>query len=151
HNMGSAHPGSFEDVTAASGINTYRGNVSYRFTPRFADLDHDGRMDLTFASDFGTSQLFWNNGNGTFADGTIAAGVGTDQNGMGSTIGDFNGDGKLDWFVTSISEPPGVTTPFTGWNHLYKNNGDRTFTEVSQAAGVRDSRWSWGSQFFDFD
>ena len=62
------------------------------------------------AADFGTSRLFWNNGNGTFTDGTVAAGVGTDENGMGSTFGDYDLDGDLDWFATSIhdqNEPVG--------------------------------------------
>lgn len=150
-NRGAAQPGGFEDVTVVSGINVYRKDRSYRYSPRFVDLDRDGRMDLTFAADFETSQLFWNNGAGTFTDGTLAAGVGTDLNGMGSTFGDYDGDGDLDWFITNITEPPGIGTPFGGWNRLYRNDGNRTFTDVTQAAGVRDSRWSWGTTFFDYD
>lgn len=151
HNLGAAQPGGFEDVTVASGINVYRKDRTYRYTPRFVDLDRDGRLDLTFAADFVTSQLFWNNGDGTFTDGTIPAGVGTDQNGMGSTFGDYDGDGDLDWFITNITNPPNIPGPFGGWNRLYRNEGNRTFTDVTQAAGVRDSRFSWGTSFFDYD
>jgi len=150
-NLGAAQPGAFEDVTAAAGINVYRKDRSYRFAPRFVDLDRDGRLDVTFAADFKTSQLFWNNGDGTFTEGTIAAGVGTDLNGMGTSFGDYDGDGDLDWFITNITEPPGIGTPFGGWNRLYRNEGNRTFTDVTQQAGVRDSRFSWGASFFDYD
>ncbi|TWT46890.1 CRTAC1 family protein [Botrimarina hoheduenensis] len=150
-NLGATQPGGFQDVTVAAGINVYRGERTYRFAPRFVDLDRDGHADLTFAADFHTSQLFWNNGNGTFTDGTLAAGVGTDFNGMGSTFGDYDGDGDLDWFITNITNDPLYPGPFGGFNRLYRNDGGRQFTDVTLAAGVRDSRWSWGTTFFDYD
>ena len=74
----------------------------YRFQPQFSDLDRDGHTDIVFSADSRTSQLFWNNGDGTFTDGTLAAGVGTDKSGMGSALGDYDRDGDLDWFVTAI-------------------------------------------------
>ncbi|MGD9633499.1 MAG: CRTAC1 family protein [Pirellulales bacterium] len=151
HNLGAAQPGGFEDVTAASGINTYRKDRTYRYAPRFVDLDRDGHTDLTFAADFQTSQLFWNDGDGTFTDGTLPAGVGTDFNGMGTTFGDYDSDGDLDWFITNITNDPDHPGPFGGFNRLYRNDGNRHFTDVTQAAGVRDSRWSWGTTFFDYD
>ncbi|WP_197531436.1 CRTAC1 family protein [Posidoniimonas corsicana] len=150
-NLGAAQPGGFEDVTAAAGIDVYRADRTFRYAPRFVDLDRDGHTDLTFAADFQTSQLFWNNGDGTFSDGTIDAGVGTDFNGMGSTFGDYDGDGDLDWFITNITNDPRYPGPFGGFNRLYRNDGDRQFTDVTQAAGVRDSRWSWGTTFLDYD
>jgi hypothetical protein len=150
-NRGAAQPGAFDDVTVAAGINVYRKDRSYRYSPRLVDLDRDGLLDLTFAADFQTSQLFWNNGDGTFTDGTIAAGVGTDLNGMGTTFGDYDSDGDLDWFITNITNDPEHPGPFGGWNRLYRNEGNRTFTDVTQAAGVRDSRFSWGASFFDYD
>ena len=127
----------------------------YRFQPQFTDLDRDGHPDIVISSDSHTSQLFWNNGNGTFTDGTIAAGLGTDKSGMGSALGDFNNDGKMDWFVSAIFD-----TPFVGvnpGNRLYRNNGNRTFTDVTTATGVRNSgsgdelSWGWGTTFFDYD
>jgi hypothetical protein len=150
-NLGSAQPSAFEDVTAEAGINVYRKERSYRYTPRLVDLDRDGHVDLTFAADFITSQLFWNNGDGTFTDGTVPAGVGTDPNGMGSTFGDYDGDGDLDWFITNITNAPGVPGPFGGYNRLYRNDGNRTFTDVTLEAGVRDARFGWGTTFFDYD
>lgn len=151
-NRGAAQPGFFEDVTAGAGLGVYRGTLSYRFTPRFVDLDRDGFQDLAIASDFQTSQLFWNNGDGTFTDGTIPAGVGTDFNGMGSTFGDYDGDGDLDWFISNITaDPDAPPTAFGGWNRLYRNEGGRRFTDVTQQAGVRDARWGWGTSFFDCD
>ncbi len=127
----------------------------YRFTPQFSDLDHDGHADIVFSADSHTSQLFWNNGDGTFTDGTVAAGVGTDKSGMASALGDFDGDGNLDWFVTAIFDTPSLVTK--PGNRLYRNNGNRTFTDVTTAAGVRDSgsgtelSWGWGATFLDYD
>ncbi|MCA9185553.1 MAG: VCBS repeat-containing protein, partial [Planctomycetales bacterium] len=63
-----------------------------------------------------------------------------------------DGDGDLDWFITNITaDPTQPPTGFGGWNRLYRNDGNRQFTDVTQAAGVRDSRWSWGTTFFDYD
>lgn len=151
-NRGAVEPGWFDDVTGAAGLTVYRGTLSYRFTPRFIDLDRDGHQDLAIASDFASSQLFWNDGDGTFTDGTLPAGVGTDFNGMGSTFGDYDGDGDLDWFISNITaDPDAPPTGFGGWNRLYRNDGGRTFTDVTQEAGVRDARWGWGTAFFDAD
>ena len=159
-NLGAANPGHFEDVTQAAGLNVYRAplavpNTVYRFQPQFTDLDRDGHTDIVFSADSRTSQLFWNNGDGTFTDGTSAAGVGTDKSGMGTTLGDYDHDGDLDWFITAIMD-----TPFVGvnpGNRLYRNNGNRTFTDVTTAAGVRnsgspeDDAWGWGTTFLDYD
>ncbi len=150
-NRGATQPGFFDDVTVAAGLDVYRKDTAYRFAPRFVDLDRDGHLDLTIASDFMTSQLFWNNGDGTFTDGTLPAGVGTDFNGMGTAFADYDGDGDLDWFITNITNAPENPGGAGGWNRLYRNNGGRTFTDVTQEAGVRDSRWSWGTTFFDAD
>ena len=150
-NLGASNPGMFEDTTVFAGLDVYRTTTSRRFAPRFVDLDQDGHMDISMVSDFMTSQLFWNNGDGTFTDGTLPANVGTDFNGMGTTFADYDGDGDLDWFITNITPEPGVPSGFGGWNRLYRNEGDRTFTDVTEEAGVRDSRWSWGTSFFDAD
>jgi hypothetical protein len=151
-NLGSEHSWEFEDITEAAGLNVFRHEShSWRFTPRLVDLDHDGHLDLPIASDFMTSQLFWSNGDGTFSDGTTSATVGTDLNGMGSTFGDYDGDGDLDWFITNITSPPDRPDALGGFNRLYRNDGNRTFTDVTLEAGVRDSQWAWGTSFFDYD
>lgn len=156
HNRGAEAPGYYEDVTEAAGvsiedIDLTTGNPIqiagvFSLSPAFSDLDGDGFPELLIASDFGCSRLYWNRGDGTFLDGTVAAGVGTDENGMGSTLGDFDGDGDLDWFVTSISGYSGKTG-----NHLYRNDGARTFSDASDFAGVREGFWGWGAVFLDYD
>jgi len=155
-NRGAAAPGHFEDVTEAAGL-ALEGldpEGTWAFAPAFVDLDDDGWPDVAMANDFGTSRLFWNRGDGTFADGTVASGVGTDENGMGSTFGDYDGDGDLDWFVTSIFDPAATCdTEPCGWgytgNRLYRNEGGRTFSDATDAAGVRDGAWGWGAAFLD--
>ena len=163
-NRGEEAPGFFEDVTAAAGVEmadlpsltgSPREGV-FGFASAFVDLDGDGWQDLAVASDFGRSRLYWNNGDGTFSDGTVAAGVGSDENGMGSTLGDYDGDGDLDWFVTAIREPSerclGVDCRWSpSGNRLYRNDGGRRFTDVTDAVGVRHGFWGWGAAFLDAD
>ena len=76
---------------------------------------------------------------------------------MGSAVGDYDGDGDLDWFVTSIFDtarncPVALLSPCTG-NRLYRNEGDRVFTDQTgtKEEGVRDGHWGWGTAFIDFD
>ena len=162
-NRGAAAPGHFEDVTMQAGVNMV-GVVSqtqdtltdgtFAFASGFVDLDGDGLLDLTVASDFGTTRLFWNDGDGTFTDGTVAAWVGTAQNAMGLTFGDYDLDGDFDWFVTSVyqrsSGSPGTDGPGPrDGNRLYRNEGDRRFSDRTDTAGVRNGGWGWGAAFFD--
>jgi len=151
-NLGAAAPGHFADVTTAAGVAMDRQDKhigkSFSFTPRFSDLDRDGLTDIAVVSDEGTSRLFWNNGNGTFINRTAAAGIDTGTNDMGFTLADFNGDGLLDWFVTSIGTGSGM---HPSGNRLFLNNGNRTFTDATDAAGVREGGWGWGVDAIDYD
>jgi hypothetical protein len=152
-NLGPDSPGVFADTTVSAGVSL---SSTSAFASSFADLDDDGWPDLVVAADFGTSKLFWNNGNGTFTDGTLAAGVGTDENGMGSAIGDHDGDGDLDWFVTAIFDADETCeTQLCNWgysgNRLYRNDGNRDFGDATDAADVREGFWDWGAVFFDYD
>jgi hypothetical protein len=77
---------------------------------------------------------------------------------MGSAIGDIDNDGDLDWFVSSIYDPDVECTPFgcnVGWkgsgNRLYVNDGTGVFADETDAWGVRDGAWGWGTSFLDFD
>ncbi len=160
-NRGPSAPGYFDDETVDAGLDLsdvpgIPGGV-FAFTSRFSDVDLDGHPDLLIASDFETTRLFWNDGDGTFTDGTIAAGVGTDENGMGAALGDVDGDGDLDWFVTSIWDPLDICNggQFCNWgtsgNRLYLNEGLRSFSDGTDTYGVRDGRWGWGAAFFDYD
>ncbi|MCG8587828.1 MAG: CRTAC1 family protein [Proteobacteria bacterium] len=152
-NRGALEPGVFDDVTEAAGLSL--GGID-AFASTFVDLDEDGWQDLAVAADFGTSQLFWNQGDGTFLNGTAAAGVGTDENGMGSAFADFDGDGHLDWFVTSIDDPAQTCeTEPCNWgysgNRLYRYAGGRVFADATDTAGVRAGYWGWGTVFLDAD
>jgi hypothetical protein len=102
-------------------------------------------------SDFGRSAYLVNNGDGTFTESTVASGTGLDGNGMGTSVGDFNGDGLPDWFVSSLySLTPQPNQPGTG-NMLYINKGAHVFSESGIGAGVVDGGWGWGSVAVDFD
>jgi enediyne biosynthesis protein E4 len=152
-NQGAAAPGHFVDVTAAAGVAMDRvinphANQALSFTPRFADVDRDGHTDLAVVSDGGTSRMFWNDGDGTFSNRTAAAGIATGTNDMGFTLADFNGDGLLDWFATSIAQ--NVDAHPAG-NRLFLNDGDRTFTDVTTQTGVRMGGWGWGAEALDYD
>ena len=144
--------GHFVDVTASAllDVSGLRG-----FSPGFTDIDGDNYPDLLVAGDFGTTQMFRNLGDGTFADITDPAVV-TDENGMGAAIGDVDGDGSPDWFVTAIYDPDETCmSGGCGWgslgNRMYHNDGGAVFTDVTDATGVRAGFWGWGASFLDFD
>lgn len=153
-NRGAEAPGRFEDVTRRAGVSQHR-IISVNplaegqtLTSRFVLLDDDLYPELVIAGDHATSQLYWNRGDGRFVNGTRRARVGTDEYGMGSAVGDYDGDGDLDWFVSAIYEE-GV--PYRDGNRLYRNQGDGIFEDVTDAAGVRDGSWGWGTTFLDYD
>jgi hypothetical protein len=153
-NLGATNPGHFVDVTAAAGValdvtTGTQANKALSFTPKMADLDGDGLVDLAVVSDAKTSRVFWNKGDGTFFDGTAAAGVRNGTNDMGFALADFNGDGRLDWFATSIHNADIV--PLQTGNRLYLNNGNRTFADVTEAVGVKAGGWGWGAEDLDAD
>jgi hypothetical protein len=125
--------------------------IHYSFTATFADVSEDGLPDLMLASDFGTEQYFLADGDGTFTEATNA--VNTAENAMGQALFDFDNDGDLDWFITSIWDPDGA--PEQNWgttgNRLYRNEGDGGFTDVTEEAGIREGFWGWGACAADFD
>lgn len=127
------------------------GPGDFSFTPTFIDLDDDGRPDITWSSDFGTSQYFMNRGTaGKDAWMTMRPMVIKDRNGMGTAIGDYDNDGRLDWFVSAIFNYTVEYPPQIG-NRLYRNIGGGNFDDVTEAAGVKDGGWGWGTCFQDFN
>jgi enediyne biosynthesis protein E4 len=139
--------GTFEDVTARAHIDQTDGH--YAFSVTTLDYDDDGWPDIFVACDSTQSILYHNNRDGTFKDVAIIAGAafnedGRAQAGMGSTVADYNGDGRLDIFKTNFSDDTAT---------LYRNNGDGTFDDVTYPAGLglNTQYLGWGTMFFDFD
>ena len=163
--------GSFTDVTAKSGL----AKTGWGQAVCIGDYDNDGYEDL-FVSYYGKNALFHNNGNGTFTDVSEKAGVaGTKIRwGAGAAFLDYDKDGKLDLFVANYIAldlktaptpetgpclykgvmvacgPPGLEG---GKNILYHNNGNGTFTDVSEKAGLlkTDGTYGLGVLTTDFD
>ena len=141
--------GTFTDITTPARVENL-GN--YGQGAACADYDNDGNVDL-YVTNFGANVLYRNNGNGTFTDVTVSAGVGDPGWSSSACFLDYNSDGHLDLFVVnylvySLDVPylpcgeDGIHTYchpslFEGApDTLYRNNGDGTFTDVSQASGV---------------
>ncbi len=144
HNLGG---GKFEDVTSKAGFDKTPGHYCFSVSP--LDFDDDGWPDIYVACDSTPSILYRNNRDGTFTDVGVVAGAalnedGREQAGMGSTIGDYDGDGRLDIFKTNFSDDTST---------LYRNTGDGTFADVTFAAGLglHTEFLGWGTEFFDFD
>src|SRR5689334_14018506 len=144
HNLGG---GKFEDVTVKAKIDQTSGH--YAFSVSTFDFDDDGWPDIYVACDSTPSILYRNNRDGTFSDVAVVAGAaynedGREQAGMGSTVGDYDGDGRLDIFKTNFSDDSST---------LYRNNGDGTFTDAtySSGLGLHTQYLGWGTMFLDFD
>ncbi len=145
--------GFFTDVTANVAISDEESSAGIApensFTPTFADIDSDGYPDMLLVSDFSYSQVLRNDAGQTFTDATTL--VISDENGMGNAVADYDRDGDLDWFVSSIHDGDDSDEDDTG-NRLYRNvDGLGNFEDVTDEAGVRDGYWGWGSCFADFD
>ncbi len=122
-------------------------DIDYSFSPVFAHLNDDLYPDLVVASDGNTSMVFMNNGDGTFSNATDVDVI-QDTSGMGTAVGDYDNDGDLDWFVTSIYRQSSGTVP--NGNRLYRNDAGQ-FVDVTETAGVADGGWGWAACFVDLN
>jgi hypothetical protein len=153
-NLGaSGKPGYYEDTTVKAGVSLEsRIDLVYSFSSSFTDFDEDGFVDLMIASDFDTSRLYWNNGDGTFTNGTVDAEVGKEENGMGLAVGFLGTSQKQVMMVTSIRAKPDCDDEsdliLTG-NRMYEYAGNRKFNDITDKAGVRNGFWGWGVSFLD--
>ena len=141
----------FESRSIETGIaeGLMEDHTDWSFTANFSDIDGDGDGDLLMSSDYETSQVLLNNGDGTFSNVTDREVI-IDQAGMGGAVGDFDNDGDMDWFVTSIYNLDGEGGLLFG-NRLYRNDGDGVFADVTDDSGTRDGAWGWGACAADFD
>ena len=108
----------------------------------FFDYDNDGDPDVYLTHDANQANIMYeNNGNGTFSDVSASTNLNVVGQGMGVDHGDINNDGHLDIYVTNL-----------GPNFLLLNDGNGSFTEIAEAAGVADGGgMGWGCFFVDYD
>ena len=140
--------GAFTDVTQASGVAAANRYYGLGVVP--VDYDSDGDSDLFVANDETPNVLFQNQGDGTFQDIALIAGVayngdGDVEAGMGADFGDYDQDGDPDLYVTHF---------FTETNTLYRNEGGVRFSDVTTTAGLAAATvemLGWGTRFFDYD
>ena len=159
------HDGTFTEVTQAAGV----ANDRWGYGCVVGDYDNDGWPDL-YVTNYGKNRLFHNNHDGTFTDVADKAGVTVGTWSTGATFGDYDGDGRLDLFVAGyvrfdLASPPASGTKGTNYafcqyrgapvmcgprglpgehDHLFHNNGDGTFTDVSKKLGVDDPSGFYG-------
>jgi hypothetical protein len=160
------HDGTFTDVAEKAGVTNDRWGVGVAV----GDFDNDGWPDL-YVTNYGKNRLYRNNHNGTFTDVADKANVALGTWSTGATFGDYDGDGLLDLFVPGYvhfdgDRPPVPGTPGTEGlsgcqfrgvpvmcgprglkgerDHLFHNNGNGTFTDVSEHAGVSDTNAYYG-------
>jgi hypothetical protein len=159
------HDGTFTDVSEKAGVT----NDRWGFGVAIGDFDNDGWPDI-FVANFGKNRLYHNNHDGTFTDVAEEAGVTLGNWSKGATWGDYDGDGRLDLFVSGyvhydLNNQPSAEdgTASTAHcemrgapvmcgprglpgepDHLFHNNGDGTFTDVSVKAGVSDPNRFYG-------
>ena len=121
----------------------------FSFAANFADIDNDGDGDLLMSADFNDSQVYLNNDDGTFTNITDTEVI-VDQSGMGGAVGDFDNDGDMDWFVTSIYNLDETNGNKFG-NRLYRNDGTGVFEDVTEVSRTDDGGWGWAACAEDFD
>jgi enediyne biosynthesis protein E4 len=144
HNNGD---GTFTDVSVKAGIANPKGKG---LGVSFADYDGDGFTDIFVANDSVQCFLYHNNGNGTFSEVGLVAGVGYNEDGktfagMGTDFSDFDNDGLPDIVVTDLSNERYM---------LFQNNGDGTFRDVTNRSGLGSATLTfsgWSTHFFDYD
>jgi hypothetical protein len=135
--------GTFTDMTFAAGLASVHFPTQ---TASWGDYDNDGDLDLYVGNESSEtiaapSQLFRNNGNGTFTDVAAEAGVRNDGYAKAVVWGDYDGDRWPDIYVSN----------YKGANRLYRNNANGTFTDVAGELGVTQPITSFPAWFWDFD
>ena len=157
----------FTDVTREVGLDA--NNRRFSFAGVWEDYDNDGDLDLYVANDFGRNNLYRQE-DGLFVDVAATAGVEDSASGMSVTWGDYNRDGWMDVYVSNMFSAAGGRIAYqrqfqqgasvharsdmqrhARGNSLFVNQGDGTFRDVSEVAGVMMGRWSWASLLCDLN
>ncbi len=165
HNQGG---GRFVETTEAAGLNVE--NNRYSFACAWGDSNGNGLPDLCVANDFGKSQLYRNNGHGTFQMVSQESHVEGAAAGMSACWADFGNSGRQDIYISSmweaagqrISQQPQFHTDADAktrmdyrrqgqGNALYRNSGYGTFRNAGEASATAMGRWSWAADAWDFD
>lgn len=165
HNEGN---GTFVDRTEEAGLNA--NNNRYSFACAWGFSTASGFPDLYVANDFGRGNLYRNNGNGTFTDISTEAHAEDAGAGMSACWSDFDNDGRQDIYAANMwsaagqrvaaqknfhpNAPENIRTEYkrhARGNSLYRNLGDGKFQNVAEQSGAAMGRWSWCSDFWDFD
>ncbi|MEM1271403.1 MAG: CRTAC1 family protein, partial [Bacteroidota bacterium] len=163
--------GRFVDVSESAGI--FGSEIAFGLGVTVGDLDQDGYPDIYVSNDFfERDYLYINNQDGTFREVLEERMPVISLSSMGADMADVDNDGRLDLFVTDMLPESDrrvkTTSIFETWNvyqtklrndyhhqlmrnMLHLNDGDATFTEVGQMAGVSATDWSWGALFVDLD
>ena len=137
HNLGGFV---FENIAPTSPVND---GQEASFIGAFVDVDNDVDPDLFVINDRDASfnHLYQNN-DGVFSDVSLSSGLEHNFFPMTCTVGDYDNNGALDFFMTN--------NPVTNF-FLMANNGDGTFENVSEEAGIQGAAFGWGANFFDYD
>jgi len=162
HGGARAGEGTFTDVTDKAGV----GDGHYGMGCCVGDYDNDGNRDI-YITNFGRNTMYRNNGDGTFTDVTELAGVGDDRFSAGCAFADYDNDGHLDLFVANyvtldLNKSPNCSERGIpaycrpedfppAPDVLYRNNGDGTFSDVTQRAGITSLGRGLGAVWGDVD
>jgi enediyne biosynthesis protein E4 len=148
----------FTDVTAQAGIHFKHNSGAFgkKYLPEtmgsgvcFLDYDNDGWQDILLVNSMDWPEhksgrslpaLYHNNKDGTFTDVTQQSGLALEMYGQGCTVGDYDNDGNVDIYITTL-----------GSNHLFRNLGNGKFADVTAKAGVADAGFSSSAVWFDYD
>ncbi|MGI9105407.1 MAG: CRTAC1 family protein [Pyrinomonadaceae bacterium] len=140
--------GTFADVSKQTGTTDSQGY--YGFSSAFVHANDDDLLDLIVVNDSTPKQLYINKGDGTFTEVGYESGIalnenGREQAGMGLAVGDYDNDGRVDFYITNFSDDS---------NTLYHNDGEGNYTDVTFQAGHGEMTipfLGWGTSFLDYD
>lgn len=154
----------FRDVAEQAGVRSHR----WAYASAAADYDRDGDLDLYVANDYGSNELFHNQGDGTFVDRAPELGLTDRGNGMGVAWGDLDADGRLDLYVSNMSSTAGnrilarldeevepdlfaMLKKLAAGNSIFLQQADGSWRKLPRELGGVGASWAWAPALADFD